>query len=229
MKNKSKILITLAVLTVGIFGIGFSSIAQAAITATLGTGTGAVGSNVSIPLTVNENPDLDIAAGGLATLSFDIRYKPNVFPTPSFTKTSVLTDLGLSLSYNRFVDPTDSAFWILRGVIIDMNASPDSPQIGVPNGILANVNFLSSGAGATATTYPLTLTARSVDKDSAVMATTSNSGSITLTGGHTTYNYTNFTQLVADWLQTKTSVADLSGNGTVNAQDLGIMMSYWAE
>ena len=44
----------------------------------------------------------------------------------------------------------------------------------------------------------------------------------------TTYNLTNFTQLVSDWLKTiTTSPADVNQDGKVNSQDLGIMMSNW--
>ena len=42
-----------------------------------------------------------------------------------------------------------------------------------------------------------------------------------------TYNLTNLTQLIADWLETKTSTADLNSDSKVNSQDLGIMMSNW--
>jgi len=44
----------------------------------------------------------------------------------------------------------------------------------------------------------------------------------------TTYNITNFTQLVTDWLKTiSSSPADVNKDGKVNSQDLGIMMSNW--
>lgn len=43
-----------------------------------------------------------------------------------------------------------------------------------------------------------------------------------------TYGISDFTALVADWLQTKTSVADVNGDGKINARDLGIMMSNWS-
>jgi len=44
----------------------------------------------------------------------------------------------------------------------------------------------------------------------------------------TTYNLTNFTQLVSDWLKTiSSSPADINSDGKVNSQDLGIMMSNW--
>ena len=44
----------------------------------------------------------------------------------------------------------------------------------------------------------------------------------------TTYNLTNFTQLVTDWLKAiASSPADVNKDGKVNSQDLGIMMSNW--
>ncbi len=45
-----------------------------------------------------------------------------------------------------------------------------------------------------------------------------------------TYNLTNFTQLVSDWLKTiSSSPADVNKDGKVNSQDLGIMMSNWGQ
>lgn len=41
------------------------------------------------------------------------------------------------------------------------------------------------------------------------------------------YSLPDFAALVTDWLQTKASPADVSGDGTVNSKDLGIMMSNW--
>lgn len=43
-----------------------------------------------------------------------------------------------------------------------------------------------------------------------------------------TYNNASFAVLAADWMQTKTSTADVNGDGTVNGRDLGIMMSNWS-
>ena len=43
----------------------------------------------------------------------------------------------------------------------------------------------------------------------------------------TTYNLSNFTQLVTDWLKNISSPADINSDGKVNSQDLGIMMSNW--
>jgi len=52
-------------------------------------------------------------------------------------------------------------------------------------------------------------------------------GAVTPPPTPTTYNLTNFTQLVADWLKTVSSPADVNSDGKVNSQDLGIMMSNW--
>jgi chitodextrinase len=41
------------------------------------------------------------------------------------------------------------------------------------------------------------------------------------------YTIADFTNLVADWLKTKSSPADVSGDGKVNSKDLGIMMGSW--
>jgi hypothetical protein len=41
------------------------------------------------------------------------------------------------------------------------------------------------------------------------------------------YGNADFAILAADWLQTKSSPADVNSDGIVNAQDLGIMMSNW--
>jgi len=44
-----------------------------------------------------------------------------------------------------------------------------------------------------------------------------------------TYNLTNFTNLVKDWLKSMTgSPADVNSDGKVNSKDLGIMMDNWA-
>ncbi len=43
----------------------------------------------------------------------------------------------------------------------------------------------------------------------------------------TTYNLTNFTQLVTDWLKTISSPADVNSDGKVDSRDLGIMLSNW--
>ncbi len=45
----------------------------------------------------------------------------------------------------------------------------------------------------------------------------------------TTYNLTNFTQLVTDWLKTISSPADVNQDGKINSRDLGIMMSNWGQ
>lgn len=44
-----------------------------------------------------------------------------------------------------------------------------------------------------------------------------------------TYGNADFATLAADWMQTKTSTADVNSDGTVNGRDLGIMMSNWAQ
>lgn len=43
-----------------------------------------------------------------------------------------------------------------------------------------------------------------------------------------TYTITDFVLLVADWLKTMSSAADVNSDGVVNTRDLGIMMSHWS-
>jgi hypothetical protein len=42
-----------------------------------------------------------------------------------------------------------------------------------------------------------------------------------------TFGTADFAVLASDWLQTKTSAADVNNDGKVNSEDLGIMMSSW--
>ena len=224
-QNKTKILFASLILLIGFFCVKTISHAQTTPTVSLGIGAGAIGSTVSIPLTVENNPA--IKAGGIATLTVEIRYKADTFTTPSFTKLSPLTTPDLSLTFSSVVDPTDSAYMILKGVVADKNVDPEThPQIGVPNETIANVNF-PINADATLGEYPLTLTVAGADKDLNIVTATVNSGSITLQDNHEKYGIANFVQLKNDWMQTKTSTADVNNDGIVNAKDLGIMMHYW--
>jgi hypothetical protein len=49
----------------------------------------------------------------------------------------------------------------------------------------------------------------------------------TVTVSTRTYNNTDFANLVADWLQTGSSPADVNSDNVVNTRDLGIMMNSW--
>ena len=94
-----------------------------------------------------------------------------------------------------------------------------SNEIDVHNVITYTLNDLTDGQ-----TYYFSVTAYDTSGNESDF---SNEASKIMTVAQA-YGIADFANLAADWLQTKTSTADVSGDGTVNSKDMGIMMSHWA-
>lgn len=73
------------------------------------------------------------------------------------------------------------------------------------------------------TSYAYSVTAYDTDQNESQL-----SPSISVKTLFTTYGLNDFVNLVADWLEDNPdSPAEINGDGVVNSQDLGIMMSHW--
>jgi chitodextrinase len=86
---------------------------------------------------------------------------------------------------------------------------------------LTEKTYQDSGLTA-GTSYSYTVSAYDTDGNESAR-----SGAILVTTLVRKYGISDFTSLVADWMQTKPSPADISNDGTVNSRDLGIMMHSW--
>jgi chitodextrinase len=86
---------------------------------------------------------------------------------------------------------------------------------------LAETAYQDTGLTA-GTAYTYTVSAYDADGNESAQ-----SSPVSITTLARKYSLPDFTSLVADWLQTKSSSADVSSDGKVNSRDLGIMMHNW--
>ncbi len=143
----------------------------------------------------------------------------------------------------------DSTTGNMKGALINDSTNPRivmfSPTTAQVSDVTYDASYSASLTGKHLITGLIPSASFDIYKNGVKIATQSSSNqgivSFESTGGSTfrlvetgspppkTYNLTDFTNLVADWLQTKTSPADVNSDGTVNSRDLGIMMSHWAQ
>ena len=128
---------------------------------------------------------------------------------------------------------------ILKGTgqpdyVIDNNAGTVSIDLAVKTGgnpvsVLSKVATFKFHSIAAATNSSITFADNSIALGESMenLVSSRMSASVTVEGQSPKYNNSNFAQLVTDWLQTKSSPADVNNDGKVNSRDLGIMMSNW--
>jgi chitodextrinase len=117
---------------------------------------------------------------------------------------------------------------------VDLSWSASTDNIGVVGyKIYRDGNILAGTVGANTPTfkdtgltagtkYSYTISAYDADNNDSIP-----SAVISVTTQTRKYTIVDFTNLVTDWLQTKSSPADVNNDGTINSMDLGIMMSNW--
>ena len=123
---------------------------------------------------------------------------------------------------------------ILQAAQIDNNAGTASITLGValsnpPSPVttmttVATLEFQTVGNEGSGNIAFVSGTQASALDEGANVLVQMNPASITI---GRKYGNADFSILVSDWLQTKTSTADANEDGQINARDLGIMMSNW--
>jgi hypothetical protein len=88
---------------------------------------------------------------------------------------------------------------------------------------IATLSFTAIGSGTS--NVDLTGTMAAARNESSDVITTRTGAQVTVASR--TYGIADFTILAADWLQTKSSPADVNSDGVINGRDLGIMMHSW--
>lgn len=122
---------------------------------------------------------------------------------------------------------------VLQAAAIDNSAGTASVILGVPlsgpnvttTSDVATLTFHGIAAGTNSLVTIANTTQAAADGETGDVITSRTGAQITVAAQ--TYGNADFALLAADWLQTKTSDADVNNDGTVNSRDLGIMMSNW--
>jgi hypothetical protein len=134
------------------------------------------------------------------------------------------------------ITPNTLAFpEILTAAQIDNNAGTALIVLGsgssayvTTTSAIATINFTAVASGTDNVSLSGTRAAASGEGSTNVITSLTGSA-VTVSDVVITYGNDDFALLVADWLQTKVSLADVNSDGTVNSRDLGIMMSNWEQ
>lgn len=219
MMNKRKGLIWLAIILMGVFSAfafyNFQNKAQAAAESTIyfNPADTSVNLNQDFNLEAKINP----ASNQITAVVVDMTFDHTKFSLTSIT-------------------PSSSFSSVLQPAAIDNNAGTGSITLGVPlhnpptpvtsDSVVATFVFhsLTSPVSSAPFTFTSQSMAAALNETSDVIVTRTPA---TVTISAKTYSMPDFVNLVADWLKTASSPADVNSDGKVNSRDLGIMMHSW--
>lgn len=137
-------------------------------------------------------------------------------PVPANLVGSSPSPTQINLSWGAVVDGWLSGYKVYR--CVGAGCTPTT-QVGTTN----STTTTYSDTGLTSGTYVYAVTAYSGFGESA------KSTSAQVNTQVKTYSLTDFTALVAQWLQSGSGLsADVNTDNVVNTRDLGIMMSFWS-
>lgn len=222
MKNKNNhklrfffaLSIILSVLSVCFMGVPVKQ-AKAAPEATIYFDPASVSTSSGQEFSLNAmiNPGSNQVYGVDAYISFD----PTKVHVTSITGNTASFPIVLSAGTYNNTSGTAS---------ISLATGISNPPAITSATIVATFSFQAVGDGNISISFTDGQTIAIAKNESGNVITTSTPAQITISAK--TYGNSDFAVLAADWLQTKTSAADVNADGIINARDLGIMMSHWA-
>lgn len=189
---------------------------QATLNLTPATGSYAVGDTFKVAINVNTKGQSVVVVA--AYLKFD----PNVFEAQDIDATGSVFSIGAENTINQ------------AGGTVKITRGQATPGINSASGLVALVTFKAKTlVSPTSDNITFDFTAGSTGDSNVIL--NDGKGTEFLSGVYggsyvvkKIYGINDFISLVGDWMKNvQGSVADASGDGTVNAKDLGIMMSNW--